>query len=147
MTRTNPKAAHCDRCKSDNVAWFKSKRTGHYYLCEVFTDEEGDRVSSSRDFHSKYCGKPEAHAEAQAAMLRRKYDAPTPAPLDKSKEEAAEEMALAISNHDTFQRVILIADLSREDRELARMVADLWLKQGETTLALMLDGALTGRAD
>ena len=142
MTRTNPKPAHCDKCDSNDVAWFKSKRTGKYYLCEVFTDEEGDRVSSSRDFHSKYCGIDGAHEEAQAALLHRKYDPkPTPAPKGDLN-VTAEEMALAISNHDVFQRVILIADLSKEDPKLAGLVCEIWKQQGENTLAAMMDGAL-----
>jgi hypothetical protein len=62
------KTATCKKCNSDTVAWAKSKRSGKFYLTEVFIDYEDDQVTDYRDFHSAYCGKPELHAAKQAEL-------------------------------------------------------------------------------
>jgi hypothetical protein len=61
------KTATCKRCKSTDVAWTQSVKTGKWYLTEVFT-EDGIQTTSKRDFHSAYCGKPEMHAVRQAQL-------------------------------------------------------------------------------
>lgn len=147
MTRTNPKPATCSRCNSDTVAWFKSKRTGKFYLCEVFTDDEGDRVASSRDFHSSYCGNAEAHRIEQER--RTGHDSTKREAFENetgiSYDTLAQENALDISNLDTLGKVLAIADLARSNAELSRMVSEIWKRQGENTLAAMIDGLLSHR--
>lgn len=135
MTRTNPKPATCDKCGSTDVAWFKSKRTGKFYLCEVFTDAEGDRISSSRDFHSKYCGVAGAHKDEQNRIA----GMPNHAPVN---DDAAENRAWEISNLGSVTtRVLAIADLVRENPALALAVRNVWRRQGENMLADILEGA------
>lgn len=134
MTRTNPKPATCEKCGSSDVTWFRSKRTGHYYLCEIFVDDEGDKVSSSRDFHSKYCGDAEAHDKRQDELTGKK---PKPILAGDALDRATE-----ISSLSVFDRVLAIADLSRENRMLALQVAQVWSSQGETTLVEIINGAL-----
>jgi hypothetical protein len=140
MTRTNPKPAHCDKCDSTTVAWFKSKRTGKYYLCEVFTDNEGDRVSNHRDFHSKYCGNPDAH-NLEQARIRGDFK-PEPVPAPEPDGDKHEQLALEISNLSRPAQVLAIADLAKTDRSQAKLVVTLWKRQGETVCAAMLEGAL-----
>lgn len=58
------KTAICKRCNSETVSWAKSARTGKFYLVEVF-DYDGVLKSDRIDFHSRYCGNPEAHQQEQ----------------------------------------------------------------------------------
>jgi hypothetical protein len=136
MTRTNPKPATCDRCNSKDVAWFKSKRTGKYYLCEVFTDDEGDRVSHRGDFHSKYCGIQGAHEAEQHIRLSKTEQKP------EQRDVQHEGVALAISKLETHARVLAIVDLAKSDNVTAKKVMRVWLNQGEDTNAEIMAGAL-----
>ena len=135
--KINPETSTCKRCGSTDVAWFKSKRTGKPYLCEVFTDSDGDRVSSHRDFHSKYCGVEGAHEGEQNNRLRREERNSGDIAL------AADERAFEISNLDSVvDRVLAVADLTRENPTMALHVRNIWRRQGENLLADMLDGII-----
>lgn len=140
MAKTNPKSAKCEKCGSEDVAWFKSKRTGKFYLCEVFTDEEGDRISSHRDFHSKYCGVDGAHEAEQA---KRTIDDNLGLNDKKWHDDYADQVAFDIANlNSVTDRVLAIADLARSNPSVSLKVRNLWRKQGENLLADMLDGII-----
>lgn len=54
------KTATCKKCGSTNVTWCRGK-TGKYYLTEVFNYGTDNERTHKTDFHSNYCGKPDAH--------------------------------------------------------------------------------------
>lgn len=139
MTRTNPKPATCEKCNSTDVAWAKSKRTGKFYLTEVFTDSDGDRVTARNDFHSKYCGKSELHDSKQAGYNG--YVKPEVPPQVES--DLAQEVALVLSGQPTMaKRVVEISKFAKNNPDLSRKVIQIWERQGENLLAEVMTGAL-----
>jgi hypothetical protein len=98
----------CKKCGSHTVVWQKSRKTGKFYLTEVFTDNTGDLVSDRRDFHSLYCGDAALHT-AKQRELRQEAD-------NAEAEWEAREEASAMESAQYF---LDLHDLCKRDPEMA----------------------------
>jgi ssDNA-binding Zn-finger/Zn-ribbon topoisomerase 1 len=66
----------CKHCGSQTVAWQKSRKSGKFYLTEIFNDRDGDLFTGRALFHSYFCGKPAEHEKAQDEILAKEKKNP-----------------------------------------------------------------------
>lgn len=102
-----PASKPCKHCGSSTVAWQKSKKSGKFYLTEVFTDLEGRTFTDRHEFHSTYCTDGEKHERVQAEILAddRKAAADDAARMDDYKAAAeAAELEAFLSLNDLCER-------------------------------------------
>ena len=124
------KTAKCKRCGSKTVVWQTSRKTGRYYLTEVFKYDDGDKTDH-RDFHSAYCELPARHAEKQdaifAAMHAKAADEKAAKAAKDSELRRAENTAsdavlrwYQMTTDEITDRLPLVeAELAEDERKLA----------------------------
>jgi hypothetical protein len=101
------KTAKCKRCNSKTVAWQTSKKTGRYYLTEVFRYDGEDRTDH-RDFHSAYCADTAGsegvarHAAKQDAIIAAEFAREQ----DAKREKAAKDSDLRRAEHTASEMVL-----------------------------------------
>jgi hypothetical protein len=124
------KTTKCKRCGSKTVAWQTSKKTGRYYLTEVFEYDEGEQRTTHTDFHSAYCELPERHDEKQAEIdaLRaveeheqKQKQAERDSEL-RRREHTASDRVLGWYAMDLHQATLRMAECCQEITDLEREI-------------------------
>jgi hypothetical protein len=126
--------ATCKRCGSTTVTWQQGTK---WYLTEVFTVNGQEDMSAKTDFHSSYCGNPQAHnveqqrhdhvygewqREHERIEQKSKQDADE---REAMRIEAEAELLAAFLRMDETDRYVLITKLNqRKEAELEGITMD-----------------------
>lgn len=109
---TTPATKPCNKCGSTSIAW-QTAKSGRWYLTEVFTDLDERDVTDRRDFHSAYCGEPDAHTKRQAEITKVLREERDDEDSDRAERQAKREA-------DALANFIALNDLAESDPEAGR---------------------------